>query len=80
MITVRFRHPGTGNVHASELPTFCPLCVKEIEPRSDDVQRDVGEAVQVRCPTCDAIVLRWAAPLPAIASPEQPEPEPEPEP
>lgn len=76
MITVRFIHPGTGAERASVLSTLCPICVCEFQPAEHELQVSVGDAIEVHCPECDALALRWSPPQPP---PPEPEPEPQPD-
>lgn len=62
MITVRF-YVGTEEREGT-LSTFCPHCSCEFEPL--EAQAAIGAPIEVHCPACGALALRWAPPPPPL--------------
>lgn len=60
MIKVRYRVGSEEREGA--LSTFCPNCAREFEPVES--QAEVDASIEVHCPACGVLALRWAPPPP----------------
>lgn len=70
MIKIEFTHPATGELTQQQIDTFCPSCVRDFQPLDDEQQAEVGAPIELHCPVCGVLALRWYPPVPAPPPPD----------